>query len=205
MGIKTVVWTYQSGLIYNNCMTISQILCHLITHGCWVESNRSVISCVCYWQWYTGRDTSNLSRRVLPDSSFVFGPDVSILCLGLMSPFCVWDWCHHFVFGTDVTILCLGLMSPFCVWDWCHHFVFGTDVIILCKNITNNALVTRNFLVWTKNFILKQCSKWNFEFTGRIQILEFIFIYKNWQIYWSEQSFTGFGPEDRCSSWGLLE
>ena len=34
LGIKTVVWTYQSGLIYNNCMTISQILCHLITHGC---------------------------------------------------------------------------------------------------------------------------------------------------------------------------
>jgi hypothetical protein len=49
-----------------------------------------------------------------------------------MSPFCVWDWCHHFVFGTDVIILCLGLMSPFCVWDWCHHFVFGTDVTILC-------------------------------------------------------------------------
>jgi hypothetical protein len=26
---------------------------------------------------------------------------------------------------------------------------------------------------------------------------------KNWIIYWSEQSFTGLGPEDRCSSWGL--
>jgi len=24
---------------------------------------------------------------------------------------------------------------------------------------------------------------------------------KNWKIYWSEQSFTGLGPEDRCSSW----
>ena len=26
---------------------------------------------------------------------------------------------------------------------------------------------------------------------------------KNWKIYWSEQSFTGLGPKDRCSSWGL--
>jgi hypothetical protein len=26
---------------------------------------------------------------------------------------------------------------------------------------------------------------------------------KNWKIYWSEQSFTGLGPEERCSSWGL--
>ena len=27
---------------------------------------------------------------------------------------------------------------------------------------------------------------------------------KNWKIYWSEQSFTGLGPEDRCSLWGLV-
>ena len=27
---------------------------------------------------------------------------------------------------------------------------------------------------------------------------------KNWQIYWSEKSFTGLGTEDRCSSWGLV-
>ena len=28
--------------------------------------------------------------------------------------------------------------------------------------------------------------------------------YKNWKIYWSQQSFTGLGPEDWCPSWGLL-
>jgi len=41
-----------------------------------------------------------------------------------------------------------------------------------------------------------------------IQILEFIlYIYlnKNWKIYWSEQSFTGLGPEERCSSSGLWD
>jgi hypothetical protein len=39
------------------------------------------------------------------------------------------------------------------------------------------------------------------------QILEFIFIYlnKNWKIYWFEQSFTGLGPDDWCSSQRLLE
>jgi hypothetical protein len=25
---------------------------------------------------------------------------------------------------------------------------------------------------------------------------------KNWKIYWSKQSFTGLGQEERCSSWG---
>ena len=54
-----------------------------------------------------------------------------------------------------------------------------------------------------------QSSKWKFWFTGPNKILEFIFIYnvflnKNWKIYWSEQSFTGLGPEERCLSWGLI-
>ena len=31
----------------------------------------------------------------------------------------------------------------------------------------------------------------------------YIVLNKNWKIYWSEQSFTGVGPEDRCLSWGL--
>ena len=55
--------------------------------------------------------------------------------------------------------------------------------------------------------ILRQSSKWTFELTGPKQILEFIiFIYlnKNWKIYWSEQSVTDLGSEDQCSSWGLL-
>ena len=40
------------------------------------------------------------------------------------------------------------------------------------------------------------------------QILEFIsytYLNKNWKIYWSEQSFTVLRPEDRFSSWGLLQ
>ena len=55
--------------------------------------------------------------------------------------------------------------------------------------------------------ITNHSSKWKFEFTGLNQILEFIFtclvLNKNWKMYWSEQSFTGLGPEDRCSTWGL--
>ena len=31
-----------------------------------------------------------------------------------------------------------------------------------------------------------------------------IVLSKNWKMYWSEQKFIGLGPEDRCSSWGLL-
>jgi hypothetical protein len=52
----------------------------------------------------------------------------------------------------------------------------------------------------------KQSSKWKFEVIGPNQILEFIFYmvpYKNWKMYWSEQNFTGLGPEYQCSSWGL--
>jgi hypothetical protein len=56
---------------------------------------------------------------------------------------------------------------------------------LLCKE-----LITQN----------RQSSKWKFEF--HIQIYFYIVLNKNWKIYWSEQSFTGLGPEDRCSSWG---
>ena len=52
-----------------------------------------------------------------------------------------------------------------------------------------------------------QSSKWKFEFTGLNQscIYFYIVLNKNWKIYWSEQSFTGLGPENRCSSWGLCD
>ena len=58
-------------------------------------------------------------------------------------------------------------------------------------------------------YILWQYSKWKFEFTGPNKILEFIFIYivlnkKNWELYWSQQSFTDLGLEDQSSSWELL-
>ena len=32
----------------------------------------------------------------------------------------------------------------------------------------------------------------------------YIYLNKNWKIYWSEQNVTCLGPEDRSSSWGLL-
>jgi hypothetical protein len=35
------------------------------------------------------------------------------------------------------------------------------------------------------------------------QIYFYIILNKNWKIYWFKQSFTGLGPEHRCSSWGL--
>jgi hypothetical protein len=51
-----------------------------------------------------------------------------------------------------------------------------------------------------------QSLKWKFEFTGPNHILEFIFIYivvlnKNLLV---PTKFTGLGPENMCSSWGLL-
>jgi hypothetical protein len=52
---------------------------------------------------------------------------------------------------------------------------------------------------WCTSYITMQSLKWKFEFTGTNQILEFIlYIYlnKNWKIYWSEHSFTGVGPKD---------
>ena len=61
--------------------------------------------------------------------------------------------------------------------------------------------------IFVNNVCILQSSKWKLEFTGPNQFLEFIYIYiylnKNWKIYWSEQSFTGLGSKDRCSSWGL--
>ena len=51
-----------------------------------------------------------------------------------------------------------------------------------------------------------QSLKWKFEFTGPNHILEFICIYivvlnKNLLV---PTKFTGLGPENMCSSWGLL-
>jgi len=55
-------------------------------------------------------------------------------------------------------------------------------------------------------------SPWNenLNWLARIKFMNlFLYMYihvvlnKNWKIYWSKQSFTGLGPEDRCSSWGL--
>jgi len=59
----------------------------------------------------------------------------------------------------------------------------------------------------------KDISPWNenWNLLVRMKFLNLFYIYmcgiylnKNWKIYWSEQSFTGLGTEDRCSSWGQL-
>jgi hypothetical protein len=42
---------------------------------------------------------------------------------------------------------------------------------------------------------MKICNSW---------IYFYIVLNKHWHMYWSEQSFNGLGPEDRCLSWGLL-
>ena len=54
-----------------------------------------------------------------------------------------------------------------------------------------------------------QFSKWKVEFTvsesnSWIYFIYIIYLNKNWKMYWLEQSFTGLGLEDKCSSWGLL-
>jgi hypothetical protein len=69
-------------------------------------------------------------------------------------------------------------------------------------------VVPRIYDFLRKNIHLQnQSVKWKFEFTSPIQIFELIYtgIYlnKNWKNYWSEQSFTGIGPENQCSLWGL--
>ena len=64
------------------------------------------------------------------------------------------------------------------------------DLLSTCSEI----LKCLNFV--TKLY-LRQSSKWTFEFTGRNQILEliytnvytFVYLNKNWKIYWSAQSF----------------
>ena len=78
-----------------------------------------------------------------------------------------------------------------------------------------NSIICCHYMHWSNHsktceLSRQQSSKWKFEFTGPNQILEFIlhiyiYIYlnKNWKIYWSEWSFTCLGQGDWCSSWGL--
>ena len=86
------------------------------------------------------------------------------------------------------------------IWHWGLHWF--TLQPIKC-NAYSIGFVSEDIAgSWNQSLKLK------FEFTGSNKILEFIFIYpvvlnKNWKIYWFEKSFTGIGPEDWCSSWGL--
>ena len=49
---------------------------------------------------------------------------------------------------------------------------------------------------------MKICIYWSDSNSGIYYI--YIYLNKNWNIYWSEQSFTGLGTEDQCSLWGLI-
>ena len=46
---------------------------------------------------------------------------------------------------------------------------------------------------------------WSYWSNRILEFIIYIYIYlnKNWKIYWSKQSFTSIGPKDQCSSWGL--
>jgi len=56
------------------------------------------------------------------------------------------------------------------------------------SNITLSVLKMKIWIYWSES---------------NLWIYFYIVLNKNWKIYWSEQSFTGLGPEYRCSSWGL--
>ena len=99
---------------------------------------------------------------------------------------------------TDCTVYIVFVYLPigiYCCWFLRIRTYFTIKMIIHLINYIR------------KRWVIQQFSKWKFEFTGPNQILEFNFIYRssqiNWKIYWSEQSFTGLGPENWCSSWGL--
>ena len=68
-------------------------------------------------------------------------------------------------------------------WDW--EYIFNC-ILTYSTNSPRNKIL--NLLVWIKF--------WN-------SFYIYIYLNKNWEIHWSDQSFTGLGPEDWCSSWGL--
>jgi hypothetical protein len=74
---------------------------------------------------------------------------------------------------------------------WLDIFLVGTQHIYL-------------YFLWGRGLVI---SHWNelLNLLVRIKFLNLFYIYlnKNWKNYWSERSFTGLGPEDRHSSWGL--
>ena len=85
--------------------------------------------------------------------------------------------------------------------DTCHSF----------KGVLDSSLVygTRDFLLRLtkilsyKNTVLEM-KIWIYWSESNSWIYLYIVLKKNnWKIYWSKQSFTGPGLEDRCSSWGL--
>jgi hypothetical protein len=116
-----------------------------------------------------------------------------------------------YVLGGDRTIGKLFLINP-PLWKLTGPSTFDMvskssySLTLLGLYVTTVALLwwSLGLRAW-KKFII-QSSKWKFSFTGPNQILEFIlhiYLNKNWKIYWSEQSSTGLGPEDRCLLWGL--
>ena len=88
---------------------------------------------------------------------------------------------------------------------------FYMDTCHSSKGVLDSSLVygTRDFLLRLtkilsyKNTVLEM-NIWIYWSESNSWIYLYIVLKKNnWKIYWSEQSFTGPGLEDRCSSWGL--
>jgi hypothetical protein len=71
------------------------------------------------------------------------------------------------------------------------------------KEINMQKMSHLNYLFLQKFFAVLEMKIWIFWSESNSWIYFYIVLNKNWKIYWSEQSFAGFGPEDRCSSQGL--
>ena len=83
--------------------------------------------------------------------------------------------------------------------------VWAVSVDIEIFSLRNRGKIDRSNLFQLSMVFLS--SKWKFEFTGPNQNLKFIlylYLNKNWKMYWSKQSFSGLGPENQCSSRGLV-
>jgi hypothetical protein len=71
------------------------------------------------------------------------------------------------------------------------------------KEINMQKMSHLNYLFLQKFFAVLEMKIWIFWSESNSWIYFYIVLNKNWKIYWSEQSFADFGPEDRCSSQGL--
>ena len=132
---------------------------------------------------YQGRNNLCVSFEMLPQS---WQHD---LCVSY--EMCPQSWQHN---------LCVKWTSYLCVCTFENagqNIVYLTDII--CKYIEIS--VDDNFIPVFEMKTWINWSKSNFW----IYLIYIIYLNKNWKIYWCEQSFTGLGPEDRCSSWGLIK
>ena len=68
------------------------------------------------------------------------------------------------------------------------------------KNTHKIYIITCFYTIYT----ILEMKSWIYWSESNSRINFNIFLNKNWKIYWSKQSFTDLGPEDRFWSWGLF-